>query len=1609
MEDAPTISAIKDIDDIFGESSAALTAPLDASVDLLQGDLGPSTATWDSVAPSAAAPDAFGAPATDATTGRLSWGDDLVEFMSTGSSHAAPVAAPARESMWDDFLGLSQPAATTVAPVTHDLNFSDDLREFWVHSPRAQPPATASYDFIALDSPAPAGPDPFAADASSQGILLPSASSSFPSQPEYAPSVMAPSAFEIPSPVHNESAIEATFVVSDSPAAADETTELSFAATLNVPMDCDFQDGAAPDETTNVGIETDEQDSSEIDVATAASDDNASTMIGNDVDGFLEAATYSDASVVTADCAPCDDSALASAPVIGEDVGGFLDDDEETDTATSVLDAPAAVAVGDDVAAVPPTPLTMDDKDSTVIDDAVVSKESINALSSDSTGVDLVEEHTLHDQVPDHDAAHHDTDGAAPLEPAATADEVHYDDATHDSTDDNQVPEPTLTTALEPEEVSSLRCDDENISAPTHLVDATAGQFSIDDDEEAGVVVQVAVEEAEVIEAADVIEAAEVIDDGVGVPTMTTASVDTAAFATAEDDTISTTSTAMSVDAGAPTTATDDETTVLPTDDAGTLGYNDNVSNFATEDSHSVYQDLVSPVSQVVSHLDAYEDVGLSDDDGYVAFSEPSSPDRFAAVSNVSSPAGHSFFSFMNPADNDATETLTSEAGDDVSNMATEDSRSVYQDLVSPASERELDDPMMMVAPSPSASTVEFTVTSSVDDDDEETTTDWTASNSDQTLSVGSPAAHHEALDAAFATSTTASAPSDDDLVAEKTATDDWAARASTPDAALDAAALNDDTTPGVNTAGATSDAGEVPIFAEPVAPAVDEPIEAPEDYTNSTVEAPIVVASPSEWVDSSAADFSVAGDTDFSVAADTDVSTFVNDTTVISFEAFTASSWQQSTTEVQQEDDTAVFSIDDAVSPVASNPWLEQNAPVDDAPSSTSPHSASGNDVAAFETESTTVVADNTFSTHDDDVGGTSNPWLQEPVPDETATNPWLSAADTDRAPHDSTLDDGNPWLQSSPPPAQPTNPWLTTTTKNDDDDDGFENLWATAPAVPALSAAASNPWFTAPAAPTPVVATTGSNPWLPSTPAVPSSTSTDSCAWSPPAPADLGNTAPWTERAAVVRTVATNATSSWLSAGAAKVQQETPVDDDFGDFVAVEKAPANEWATSAPANDGGWGAQSSAWAGNDDDDDDAFGDFGEQADDDFASFEAPATSAGFASSFDSFAPPAATPPVATAEALFAAAFPVPAATPTESLSMLTTQDVLGSIDFESTQKPVVCSALLDPLTASLRSTHIVIDSNTTRDHDVAFGLKQAKFALTQKVQEAVVRHGLFLEHSPAYAAHQAQLCSNDKTVILDGLHSLQAALFADAATKAMLSIAEQAALSAQASIAEQSKDASKGSSLTRQFLNWSKPDTAADDSKAALRVLTPTGASISKLQRTSFATTASASGDGDRHSGSEAEWETASDGGTDEAGPRMTRTASGSLVPAPTSSSSGLMKKFSSKLGFSGLRTGWSKPSTKTSTLTLRRKGDKATRTLELQLESISGGFDEIKWKCALFLFDADEVASTAPSQIQVFSSSGAILSSKTDKGAVQKLFKDKASVWTIDIGASRESTEE
>ncbi|OQS07807.1 hypothetical protein THRCLA_00198, partial [Thraustotheca clavata] len=495
------------------------------------------------------------------------------------------------------------------------------------------------------------------------------------------------------------------------------------------------------------------------------------------------------------------------------------------------------------------------------------------------------------------------------------------------------------------------------------------------------------------------------------------------------------------------------------------------------------------------------------------------------------------------------------------------------------------------------------------------------------------------------------------------------------------------------------------------------------------------------------------------------------------------------------------------------------------------------------------------------------------------------------------------NPWLnEKSSNTAANSNPWLETTTQSNENFDSNSWLQSTASTKEVdAPPAASNSWgFDG--------KKVESNPWLTKQPA-----------------ADLGNIAPSSSQIAAAHAVAESVTSSWLSSGTRNVQTKSVnLDDKFNDFVAVEKP--NDWAVEPPSTSTRWTSQptTTSWATAPAQDD--FGDFGEQSDDfeGFSSFDAPATQA--TTSFGQFSSTgsqqAAFASVGkkamTAAELFTAAFPRANLPTVSPFSTVTTQDVLGSIDFESTQRPIVCSALLDPLTFELRSNHIAIDPSLTKDTQAAFALKQSKLALTQKVQEAVVRNELFTENSPSYAEYQGKLCSPDKTEILNALYQLQLALFADSSTKAMLSIAEQAALSAQASIAEQSKDSGKSSSLTRQFLGWNKSES--DEAKAhaaSLRVLTPTGASISKLQRTSFVHTNPSSNGSEGNSGSDidAEWETTSDGGTEDLTPgARTRTASGSLVAiqlTPANASSGLMKKFSSKLGLPSLRTGWTKPS--------------------------------------------------------------------------------------------------
>ncbi|CAK4077602.1 unnamed protein product [Aphanomyces euteiches] len=534
----------------------------------------------------------------------------------------------------------------------------------------------------------------------------------------------------------------------------------------------------------------------------------------------------------------------------------------------------------------------------------------------------------------------------------------------------------------------------------------------------------------------------------------------------------------------------------------------------------------------------------------------------------------------------------------------------------------------------------------------------------------------------------------------------------------------------------------------------------------------------------------------------------------------------------------------------------------------------------------------------------------------------------------------------------------------------------------------------------------------------------------------------------------------------------------ESFGDFASAVVPPNptsdndgrdsfGDFPPTSASNDGGresFGDFSSAAApvnASSNDDGDEFGDFSSGANDftqtgfsdaksapqfhggdDFGDFESSAPTQASFGDFSSVAPPVASFGVPFDEtkitSLFSQAFPTKEtiAPNTEDAvdSSSTRQKILSLLDADTSQKATVCTELLVPLVEDIHANSVKVESTKAEKQDFVFS--RCKFALTQKLQEAVVHHSLFTDKSPAYTEYQTTLNSSDMAAILASLKKLQLEIFDDMSTKATLSIAEQAALSAQASIAShaQSKEQSKVPGIKFQFA-WGKEKE--DDKPASIRVLTPTGASISKLNRNSFSnlhtTSGSTGSEGEHTSGSDGDgeaWENTSansDGGIEDRNhpPPPPRTRSGSLAGAVTST--GLMKKFTSKLGLSSLRSTLSISSTKhkvreflgnysyTSrpmkvvSLNVRRKGDAATRTFDVPMDSISGGFDELKWKCAVFLYDADEVAAVAPSQIQVIGSNGVELSSKSDKSALQKLLKDKTAVWTIDIGDTRDSTGE
>ncbi|KAL4160505.1 hypothetical protein PRNP1_001073 [Phytophthora ramorum] len=313
----------------------------------------------------------------------------------------------------------------------------------------------------------------------------------------------------------------------------------------------------------------------------------------------------------------------------------------------------------------------------------------------------------------------------------------------------------------------------------------------------------------------------------------------------------------------------------------------------------------------------------------------------------------------------------------------------------------------------------------------------------------------------------------------------------------------------------------------------------------------------------------------------------------------------------------------------------------------------------------------------------------------------------------------------------------------------------------------------------------------------------------------------------------------------------------------------------------------------------------------------------------------------------------------------------------------------------------------------------KYLKYVLSEKIQEASRQNGIFPHGSERHQMYIGFATSGDADRMRSALKELQDALFHSSVNDAMMRIAKQAALSAKAKIAEQAAQQqanSRGGSLfstTRHLLSRGGsaggahgPGSSGNDTKADhAGADTPTGASVQKLARFSFTNSHDDGSNGHRGAsgeerGSEGSDHTGHSSGSDSeavGGANDIRTRSQTLSGSG-SSNGGLMKKFQDRFSFASSRN-------RPRFVSLRRKGQSGeeVRKMELNLDAISGGLDEVKWKCAVFLYDVEEVAHVAPSQISILSYPGKQpLTGKTDRSALTKLVKPDT-IWTVDIGAN------
>ncbi|OWZ22411.1 hypothetical protein PHMEG_0002900 [Phytophthora megakarya] len=501
---------------------------------------------------------------------------------------------------------------------------------------------------------------------------------------------------------------------------------------------------------------------------------------------------------------------------------------------------------------------------------------------------------------------------------------------------------------------------------------------------------------------------------------------------------------------------------------------------------------------------------------------------------------------------------------------------------------------------------------------------------------------------------------------------------------------------------------------------------------------------------------------------------------------------------------------------------------------------------------------------------------------------------------------------------------------------------------------------------------------------------------------------------------------------------------DDDFGDFVVSKP--------SATGEDGGFADFAHSAESRDDDDFGDFGDFEQNNGHDFTDFQQSSakTFGDDDNDFDDFSPAIIPSPATRPEVLPTPSFSKSelstffnGALSTESLPAISLdqpespKDAKDAVTIQEVSTDFVESvfrSVWDKYIAIVCATHGQSSSSsssplssapepTETGERVCLGKKSTraskylKYVLSEKIQEASRQNGVFSHGSEKHQMYVDVVASGDSDRMRATLKELQDALFHNSVNDAMMRIAKQAALSAKAKIAEQAAQqqaSSRGGSLfstTRHLLSRGGgaggahgPSSSGNDNKADhAGADTPTGASVQKLARFSFTNSLddSANGHHGAHNGDERRSEgsdhTGHSSGSDSEATGDSRTRSQTLSNSG-SSSGGLMKKFQDRFSFASSRH-------RPRFVRLRRKGQSGeeVRKMELNLDSISGGLDEVKWKCAMFLYDVEEVAHVAPSQISIVAyPSKQPLAGKSDRSALTKLVKPDT-IWTVDIGAN------